>query len=141
LREGLEAVAAWDWVSVIGLDARLGPGAPEPTPAQAQQISLARLLLSDPHTLVLDEATSLLNPQLARGLERSLAAVKSGRTVISIAHRLHTAHDADRVVVMDAGRIVEDGSHDELLAARGTYATLWKSWHDVGATASLEFPR
>lgn len=135
LRQCLEAVAAWDWASELGLDARLGPGAHEPTPAQAQQISLARLLLSDPHTLVLDEATSLLNPQLARDLERSLAAVKSGRTVISVAHRLHTAHDAQRVVVMEAGRIVEDGSHDDLLAARGTYAALWNSWHGVGASA------
>lgn len=132
LRACLEAVDAWPWVSELGLDTRIGTGTREVTAAEAQQVSLARLLLSDPHVLVLDEATSLLNPQLARDLERSLAAVMSGRTVISIAHRLHTAHDADRVVVMEEGRVVETGSHHELLAANGSYAALWNSWHGTG---------
>jgi ABC-type multidrug transport system fused ATPase/permease subunit len=106
------------------------------TPAQAQQIALARLVLADPHTLVLDEATSLLDPRAARRLERSLAAVVEGRTVIAIAHRLHTAHDADRVAVMVGGRIVELGSHDELIAKGGSYADLWASWHGEGPAAS-----
>lgn len=136
LRECLEAVAAWTWVSELGLDTRLGTGTREISPAEAQQVSLARLLLSDPHTLVLDEATSVLNPKVARDLERSLAALLSGRTVISIAHRLHTAHDADRVIVMEKGRIVETGSHQELLAAAGSYAALWTSWQGTGALPS-----
>ena len=106
------------------------------TPAQAQQIALARLVLADPHTLVLDEATSLLDPRAARRLERSLAAVVEGRTVIAIAHRLHTAHDADRVAVMVGGRIVELGSHDELIAKGGSYADLWASWHGAGPSSS-----
>ncbi|MFE0045160.1 ABC transporter ATP-binding protein [Streptomyces albireticuli] len=132
LRAALEAVGAWDWACETGLDASLqGPGA-ELAPDRAQQLSLARLLLSDPHTLVLDEATSLLSPRSARDVERSLAAVTAGRTVISVAHRLHTAHDADRVLVMDGGRIVEDGSHTELLRKDGAYAALWRSWHGAG---------
>lgn len=87
------------------------------------------LVLADPHTVVLDEATALLDPRTARRTERALAAVLVGRTVIAVAHRLHTAHDADRVAVMDGGRLTELGSHDELVAAGGTYAALWRSWH------------
>jgi ABC-type multidrug transport system fused ATPase/permease subunit len=97
--------------------------------AQAQQLALARVVLADPHTVVLDEATALLDPTTARTVERALAAVLHDRTVIAIAHRLQTAHDADRVAVMDAGRIVELGTHDELVAAGGRYAALWRSWH------------
>ena len=99
------------------------------TEAQAQQLALARLVLADPHTLVLDEATSLIDPRAARHLERSLAAVLHGRTVIAIAHRLFSAHDADRVAVVEDGVISEFGSHDELVAAGGSYAALWDSWN------------
>ena len=87
-------------------------------------------MLADPHTLVLDEATSLLDPRAARHLERSLAAVVSGRTVVAIAHRLHTAHDADRLAVVDDGQVSEIGTHAELLESDGAYAALWRSWRD-----------
>ncbi|HEX7744114.1 MAG TPA: ABC transporter ATP-binding protein [Micromonosporaceae bacterium] len=131
VRAALAAVDALDWVEELpaGLDTVVGAGGRDVTPAQAQQLALARLVLADPHTLVLDEATSLIDPRAARHLERSLAAVLEGRTVIAIAHRLFSAHDADRVAVVDDGRIVELGSHDELVAAGGSYAQLWRSWH------------
>ncbi|MFE6270832.1 ABC transporter ATP-binding protein [Streptomyces goshikiensis] len=127
----LGAVDADGWARSLesGLDTEVGSGGSALTPAQAQQIALARLVLADPHTLVLDEATSLLDPRAARHLERSLARVLDGRTVIAIAHRLHTAHDADVIAVVEDGRISELGSHDDLVTADGAYAALWRSWH------------
>ncbi|WP_027341749.1 ABC transporter ATP-binding protein [Hamadaea tsunoensis] len=130
LWHALASVDLRDWVEELadGLDTRVGSGGFAVPPAQAQQLALARLVLADPHTLVLDEATSLIDPRAARHLERSLAAVLAGRTVVAIAHRLFSAHDADRVAVVEDGRIAELGSHDELVAAGGSYAALWRSW-------------
>ncbi len=133
LLAALDSVDATPWVETLadGLDTEVGAGGHALAPGQAQQVALARLILADPHTLVLDEATSLLDPRAARHLERSLNAVLEGRTVIAIAHRLHTAYDADRIAVVDNGRIAELGSHDELVAADGAYAALWRSWRDA----------
>jgi ABC-type multidrug transport system fused ATPase/permease subunit len=133
LRRALASVDALQWVESLpdGLDTVVGSGAHPVGPAQAQQVALARIVLADPHTLVLDEATSLLDPRAARHLERSLASVLDGRTVVAIAHRLHTAHDAHRVAVVEDGLIAELGTHDELVDAGGAYAALWDSWHGL----------
>lgn len=129
IRSALEAVEA-TWVDDLedGLEMKIGSGGLALTPPQAQQLALARIVLLDPAVLVLDEATSQLNPTEARSLERALGRVLKGRTVVSIAHRLYTAHDADRVAVMIDGRVAEYGSHDELTARGGEYAALWNAW-------------
>jgi ABC-type multidrug transport system fused ATPase/permease subunit len=126
----LSAVGSRDWVERLpaGLDTVIGSGNQPLTPAQAQQVALARLIIADPHTLVLDEATSLIDPRTARTLEGSMNALLDGRTVVAIAHRLHTAHDADRIAVVIDGLIIELGSHDELVAQDGEYAALWHAW-------------
>lgn len=130
LHAALAAVDA-DWVHALpaGLSTELGAGGHTLDAAQAQQLALARVVLADPHTVILDEATALLDPATARHAERAMGAVLAGRTVIAIAHRLHTAHYADRIAVMADGRITELGSHDELVGTGGEYARLWRSWH------------
>ncbi|WAL73907.1 ABC transporter ATP-binding protein [Kitasatospora sp. YST-16] len=127
LTAALDAVG-WQHDLPDGLDTELGPAATRLDGARAQQLALARVILADPHTLVLDEATALLDPATARHTERALAAALAGRTVIAIAHRLHTAHDADRVAVLAGGRLTALGPHEDLLAERGPYADLWHTW-------------
>ncbi|MFD4831254.1 ABC transporter ATP-binding protein [Streptomyces uncialis] len=128
LEQALRAVDAWEWANEQGLDAEVGSGTEALTPSNAQQLALARLVLIDPGVVVLDEATASLDPHSARHLERALARVLEGRTVIAIAHRLHTAHDADRVVVIEDGRVTESGGHEALVRQGGPYSRLWRSW-------------
>jgi ABC-type multidrug transport system fused ATPase/permease subunit len=139
LLRALAAVEAEHWVRALpqGLATVVGSGGHPVSPSRAQQLALARLVLSDPHTLVLDEATSLLDPRAARHLERSLSAVLTGRTVVAVAHRLHTAHDADRVAVVEGGRITELGTHAELIERGGSYAALWRSWRDEAPVSAV----
>ncbi len=95
---------------------------------ERQLVSLARVAIADPSVIVLDEATSSLDPQTEAAVEQALTAVARGRTVITIAHRLSTAERADRVAVMEHGRLIEIASHDELVAQGDRYARLWASW-------------
>lgn len=102
-------------------------------------MSLARAALADPPVLVLDEATSNLDPGTESEVERALEVLTKNRTVIVVAHRLSTAERADRVAVVDDGRIVELGTHSDLAAASGRYASLWLRWtfdHSSAAPAS-----
>jgi len=96
-------------------------------------VSLARAALADPAVLVLDEATSSLDPGTELLVEQAMERLVEGRSVIAIAHRLSTAERSDRVGVVAGGQLVELGSHQELLAAGGQYAALYRSW--IGSTA------
>jgi ATP-binding cassette subfamily B protein len=102
---------------------------------ERQLVGIARVALADPAVIVLDEATSSLDPATEAAVERALAAVAEGRTVVTIAHRLSTAERADRVAVMENGRLVEVASHDELVEQGDRYARLWASWQ-AGLAAS-----
>lgn len=134
LEATLRATGAWPAVGALpeGLDTVVGDGALEVTATLAQQLALARILLADPHVAVLDEATAEAGSAGSRDLDRAALAVTEGRTTLTIAHRLTQARDADRVLVLDAGRVVEIGSHDDLLARGGRYARLWEAWTDRG---------
>lgn len=130
IAQALDVVGAGPWVAGLpdGLATLVGTGGVVLDPGQAQQVALARIVLMDPATLILDEATSLLDPAVARSAERAIDAVLADRTVIAIAHRLDTAAVADRVAVVIDGRIVELGPHEELVAAGGEYTKLWEAW-------------
>lgn len=131
LHAALETVGARPWVHLLpdGLETRVGNGGHPLTPVQAQQLALARLVLRDPDVAVLDEATAEAGSAGARELEASMTRVLEGRTSLLVAHRLTTAAAADRVVVLERGRVVEEGPPDELAAGDGAYAALWQAWH------------
>ena len=108
-----------------GYDAHVGERGVKLSGGQRQRIAIARVMLKDAPILLLDEATSALDSEVEAAIQDSLYRLMEGKTVVAIAHRLSTIAAMDRLVVMDAGRIVEQGSHAELLAAGGLYARLW----------------
>ncbi len=126
----LELVGAREWVKGLdnGLKTIIGEGGQRLTPTQGQQLALARLALVEPPVAVFDEATAEAGSAGARVLEEALDAVTRGRTAIVVAHRLTQAVAADRVVVLDQGRVIETGTHEQLVAAGGRYAALWTAW-------------
>jgi ATP-binding cassette subfamily B protein len=108
-----------------GFDTLVGERGIKLSGGQRQRIAIARAILKDAHILVLDEATSALDSESEVHIQRALAQAMAGRTTLVIAHRLSTIQAMDRILVMDRGRIIEQGSHRELLAADGVYASLW----------------
>ncbi len=115
-----------DWRGRFGYDAHVGERGVKLSGGQRQRIAIARVILKNAPILVLDEATSALDSEVEAAIQSSLGTLMQGRTVIAIAHRLSTIAQMDRLVVLDRGRIVEQGSHDELLRRNGHYASLWR---------------
>jgi ATP-binding cassette subfamily B multidrug efflux pump len=115
-----------DWKGRRGYDAHVGERGVKLSGGQRQRVAIARVILKDAPILVLDEATSALDSEVEAAIQSSLGTLMQGRTVIAIAHRLSTIAQMDRLIVLDRGRIVEQGTHDELLGRNGHYAMLWR---------------
>lgn len=130
LLRAIDDVSLTDWFATLprGLDTRVGQRGESLSAGERQLVALVRSALADPELLVLDEATSAVDPQTEMRATRALERLLQGRTSVTIAHRLSTAENADRVLVFDAGRLVEDGTHPELVAAGGVYSRLHASW-------------
>jgi ATP-binding cassette subfamily C protein len=132
IQHALTITFADQWVAALpdGLDTIIGDHGHQLTPDHIQQLALTRIVLADPWFVVLDEATAEAGSTGAHILEKAAAAAVRGRTVLVVAHRLTQARTADRILVMHAGMIAEEGTHDELVALGGRYSELWLAWSD-----------
>ena len=128
LRSVLEAANLWDFVQSLpqGVNTQIGEGGSWLSGGQRQRLAIARALLKDAPILILDEATSALDNESEKLVQESLEQLMKGRTTFVIAHRLSTVKNADRILVLDEGVIIEDGSHDELLKNSGLYQSLYE---------------
>jgi ATP-binding cassette, subfamily B, multidrug efflux pump len=129
-------VGLQDWTGRTGYDAHVGERGVKLSGGQRQRIAIARVILKDAPILVLDEATSALDSEVELAIQEQLLGLMEGKTVIAIAHRLSTIARMDRLIILDAGRIIEQGSHDELLRLDGHYAKLWR--HQSGGFLAPE---
>jgi ABC-type multidrug transport system fused ATPase/permease subunit len=129
------AVGAWDFISALphGLDTEVGERGVQLSAGQRQLVAFARALIADPRILVLDEATSNVDLHTEGRIEAGMRRLLAGRTAIVIAHRLSTIRQAGRIVVLDQGRVVEQGTHDDLLEAGGAYERLYRDWAEQAA--------
>jgi ATP-binding cassette subfamily B protein len=137
LRRACAAVGALDFVDALpdGLDTDIQERGARLSAGQRQLLSFARALVADPRLLILDEATSSVDLRTERHIEEAMRALLGGRTAIVIAHRLSTIRRADRIVVIDGGRVVEQGTHDGLIGLGGRYASLYSDWEDAVSAA------
>jgi ATP-binding cassette subfamily B multidrug efflux pump len=143
MKRAAERAHADDFIATLsdpkgrtGFEAHVGERGVKLSGGQRQRVAIARVMLKDAPILLLDEATSALDSEVEAAIQQSLYTLMEGKTVVAIAHRLSTIAALDRLVVMDAGRIVEQGSHAELLARNGIYARLWA--HQSGGFLGLD---